>query len=62
MKKTQINVLKKASKVLHKEFDKTACKELTPTCPQCWIDLIIKQFDGLIHYCDESKWSIKDTK
>lgn len=56
MTKSQIKLLRQASKLLHKEFDKSRCKDKQPPCPQCWIDRIIEDFDGVIEYVDESKW------
>jgi hypothetical protein len=54
-----LKILYKASKILHKEWDKYSCKKNLPTCPQCWASQIIDNFDGLIFLMDESKWEKK---
>jgi len=56
MNKEKIKILKQASKILHKEWDKTKCSENLPPCPQCWANQIIDNLDGLIYFMDESKW------
>ena len=50
--KKQLAILKQASKILHKDWDKYNCKDYNAFCSQCRAERIIKDYDCLVDFMD----------